>query len=320
MITPATDALTIILLALLSDGVIGWLPGLRQIFGAPVAGMEALARWLDGRLNRSQRSAANRKFRGAIAVLFMLGLSVGIGLGIDELLSQIPRGWMWEIFVVTTMLTLRRHIDASRQIRKALDSANLDGARGLLGREVSYDTSHEDAHGLARGAVEICATGFCQGLVAPAFWYAVAGLPGLIAFRAVNVTALELGIRSGPFGLTAARLDRVLNIVLAPICGVVISVSAAFAPVAKPVQAFNAMCQAARSHAALVPSWTVGAMAGALGLSLGGPRRDAPDPWIGDGRARATPQDIGRAIYIYVVAGVITAGTILVLALNAAGR
>ncbi|NQU69431.1 MAG: cobalamin biosynthesis protein [Rhodospirillales bacterium] len=320
MTLPGAEALTIILLALVGDGIIAGLPGFRHVLASPIAGMAALSRWFDGRLNRPQRSASNRKFRGAIAALLMLGLGFGIGNGLEELVSRVPRGWMWEVLLATTMLTQRRGMDTSRNIRKALDRNEPDAARSLLGREVSYDTSHEDAHGLARGAIETCAIRFCDGAVAPVFWYVVLGLPGLIAFRAINVMAHALGDRSGAFGMTAARLDRVFNIVLAPICGVVISVSAAFAPTANPVQAFKVMGDAVRGRGSLVAPWTMGAMAGALGLALGGPRRDGAEPWIGDGRARALPQDIGRAIFIYAVAGMITAGAILLLALYAAGR
>jgi adenosylcobinamide-phosphate synthase len=319
MTLPGAEALTIILLALVGDGIIAGLPGFRNVLASPIAAMAALARGLDRRLNRPQRSASNRKFRGAVAAVFMLALGFGIGAGLEELASRVPRGWMWEVLLATTMLTYRRGMDTSRNIGKALDRNEPDAARILLGREVSFDTPHEDAHGLARGAIETCAMRLCDGAVAPVFWYVVLGLPGLIAFRAVNVMAQALGDRSGAFGMTAARLDRVFNIVLAPICGVVISISAAFAPTANPVQAFKVMGAAVRGRGSLVAPWTMGAMAGALGLTLGGPRRDRSEPWIGGGRARALPQDIGRAIFIYAVAGMITAGAVLLLVLYAAG-
>ena len=128
---------------------------------------------------------------------------------------------------------------------------------------------------MARGAVETLATRFCDGAVAPVFWYAVLGLPGIFAFRAVNVMVYGLGDKSGAFGITAARLDRVLNILPAPFCGVVICVSAAFTPAANPVRAFKMTGAAVQGRAAFVAPWTLGALAGALGPALGGPRRNA---------------------------------------------
>ena len=77
MAVPETNAFTIILLALLVDAIFAGLPGFRPILGAPIAAMAALSGWLDARLNRPQRSDSNRKFRGAVAAVFMLGLAFG---------------------------------------------------------------------------------------------------------------------------------------------------------------------------------------------------------------------------------------------------
>jgi adenosylcobinamide-phosphate synthase len=323
MTIPGADALTIILLALMGDALIAGLPGIRQIVGAPVAFMAALARWLEARLNRPQRSASNRKFRGAIATVFMIGLALGVGTLFENLFAEMARGWMWTLLIAMTMLTQRRGIDAAWNIRRCLNGGDLDGARILSGPEIRHDPSHDDAHGLARGAIEISAMRFCDGAVAPAFWYIVLGLPGLMVFRVINAMAFGLGDKSGPFGLTAARLDGVLNILPAPICGLIFSVSAVFAPAANPLQAFNTMQAAIQGRAASPRPWVVGAMAGALGLALGGPRRadgaEDADGWIGDGRARAAPTDIGRAIFVAVVAWVIAVGALGFLALASAG-
>jgi adenosylcobinamide-phosphate synthase len=250
----------------------------------------------------------------------MLGLAFGIGAALEGLISQTPRGWMWELFLGSTMLTQRRGFDAAWKIRRAISGGELDTARALLDREVSHDTARDDAHALARGAIETGAMRICDGAVAPAFWYVLLGLPGLFAYRAINVMAYGLGDKAGVFAMSAARLDRVLNILPAPICGVIIAISASFAPTANPVRAFKSMRDAVQGRAAMASPWMIGTMAGALGIALGGPRPNGSEPWVGGDRARALPQDIGRANFIVAVAGVITAGAILVLALYAAGR
>ena len=114
------------------------------------------------------------------------------------------------------------------------------------------------------------------------------GLPGLFTFRAINVIAYSLGDQAGAFVKTAARLDRVLNILMAPVCGMVIAISASFAPASNPVRSLKAMRNAVRDRAALASPWMIGAMAGALGIALGGPRLNASEPWVGGDRARVT--------------------------------
>ncbi len=113
MTMPEFHAFTIILLALLADALFAGIPMLRHVLGAPVAGMAALSGWLDARLNRPQRSESNRKFRGAIAVVFMIGLAFGIGAALEGLASQSALGWMLEVLLAGAMLTQRRGFDVA---------------------------------------------------------------------------------------------------------------------------------------------------------------------------------------------------------------
>ncbi len=139
-----------------------------------------------------------------------------------------------------------------------------------------------------------------------------------MVFRTINAMALGLGDRSGPFGLTAARLDGVFNILLAPFCGLILSLSAAFAPAASPLHGFNTMRAALQGRG--VGRRGYGWRAGA---GLAGPRRNGgaadENAWIGEGRARATPSDIGRAIFVSATAWVMATGGIGLLALFATG-
>ncbi len=107
MTMPDFHAFTIILLAFLADALFAGISMLRHVLGAPVAGMAALSGWLDARLNRPQRSESNRKFRGAITVVFRIGLAFGIGAALEGLAPQSARGWMLEVFLAVAMLTQR---------------------------------------------------------------------------------------------------------------------------------------------------------------------------------------------------------------------
>jgi adenosylcobinamide-phosphate synthase len=114
------------------------------------------------------------------------------------------------------------------------------------------------------------------------------------------------------FGWAAARLDDLLNLVPARLGGLLIAAAAVFAATCRPGYAVAIMLRDARKHRSLNAGWPEGAMAGALGLALAGPRRYAEgvvtDPWIGDGTARASTSDIARALRLYRLACLIEGG------------
>ena len=145
--------------------------------------------------------------------------------------------------------------------------------------------------------------------MAPVFWYVLFGIPGLLIYKAVNTMDSMIGYRNAKyqaFGFTAARLDDVLNLIPARLGGLVITLAATVSPKANPLRAFSTMWHDASKHKSPNAGWPEGAMAGALNLSLAGPRKYAQhtqnDPWIGTGSARASAIDVDRALYIYSVA------------------
>ena len=117
--------------------------------------------------------------------------------------------------------------------------------------------------------------------------------------------------------MTAARLDDVLNLIPARLAGLFIVFASAFVPTAKPGQALKVMLRDSRFHRSFNAGWPEGAMAGALGLALAGPRhypaQTVNDPWIGDGTARATAKDISRMLYLYVTASLINGAWVAAL-------
>ena len=119
--------------------------------------------------------------------------------------------------------------------------------------------------------------------------------------------------------MTAARLDDVLNLIPARLAGLFIVFASAFVPTAKPGQALKVMLRDSRFHRSFNAGWPEGAMAGALGLALAGPRhypaQTVNDPWIGDGKQEATAKDISRGLYLFFVACLINAMWVAAIAM-----
>lgn len=320
--------LLLLLLAVALDALFGdWLD---RVLPDPARLAFRFCAAADARLNRPQRGATDRLLRGALVVLALVLIAVAAGLAAEWVGAQ-GRGWLLELLVLLCGLRGRAAWTKLRAVRRALESggaaAGQQAIQGLTRRH-AYGL---DEHGVARAAVEAAARAFDRKLVAPVFAYALLGLPGLLVWTAMDGADAALGspgVRHERFGLTAASLDDALNALPARLAALLLAVAAPFSGVtkregAKPGGAFRTMMRDARKHPSLNMGWPIAAMAGALGLSLGGPHRDGgvviAEPWIGEGRARATPADIGRALALYAVAGLILVGMVALLMWGVAG-
>lgn len=318
----APSALAVASIALLVDALLAGVPGLRGALRAPATAMDAIVGWFDAKLNRPRRDAASLGLRSAIVVLFLAGPAAVVGLALVRLAESVPHGWIIEVAAATSLLAGRRAFDLAHAVGRALRRHGAVAGRAALGREARYDTTQLDEHAIARGVIENCAARSCDGVIAPVFWFLILGLPGMCAYRAVNVAANRIGVptaRHAAFGFVAARLDQVLNALPAPICGLLLAIATAFVPGARPARALRLMTSGPRWLASPAAQWTEAAFAGALDLSLAGPRRYADGvvsgPWIGRGRSRATPGDVARAGFLFAVAYVLTTGALASLAL-----
>ena len=303
---------------------LGGLPGFRQLFSLPRSVTAFIAHKVENRLNRAHRSRRSRKIRGAILVLPIVFGAAVTGMYAAEFCRSVADGWVIEVVLIAMCVGLQRPVFTAGALRRAMARKSMDNARTVLGRVVEYETENVDEHGLARGSVELFAVRLCDGLVGPVFWYLVAGLPGLIAYRAVTTLADELSYpteKHAAFGAAAGALDRLMNLLAAPLAAFLIVVGTLFAPTARPFAAFRGMFGGAGAGRLPREGWTLGAVAGALGLSLSGPRRLdgalAAGAWIGDGRARANATDISRALWLYLIAGFLGLTPLVLMALVA---
>lgn len=318
-----SDYLFVVLCAALAlEFLVGGLPGFSQILSLPRSVSVFLAHRAGRRLNRQNRSNRSRRVRGALLVLTMLPLAAIFGLYAADFCRTLADGWIVEAVFVAMCVGLQRPLMNASALRRALARKSMERARDILGRIVEYETDNIDEHGLARGSVEIFAVRLCDGLVGPVFWYVIAGLPGIFVYCVTTVLADALAHpteKHVAFGGVAGALDRLLNFIPAPLTGMLIVAGTLFAPTARPIAAMRGIFGGAATGQSPRAAWTQGAVAGALGLSLSGPRRHdgavAPGAWIGDGRARANTTDIARAMWLYLIAGFLGVVPLVLLAL-----
>jgi len=315
------DPLIFMVIALMIDAYVGDMSVVFSRIRHPVVWIGDLVGFLDDKLNRDNRGQMDRAFRGLIVVLFVISTCAAIGWCIAWVGQNYPFGWTLELILLVALIAQRGLYDHVRQVKSGMEES-LESGREAVSHIVGRDPTQLDDHGVCRAAIESLAENFSDGVVAPIFWYVLFGFPGILVYKAVNTMDSMIGYRNErykAFGMTAARLDDILNIIPARLSGLFICLAAAVAPTANPWRALKTMLRDAGKHRSPNAGWPEGAMAGALGLALAGPRKyrenQVNDPWIGDGDARALPKDIKRALYIFVVACLINGLIVAALAL-----
>ena len=263
--------------------------------GHPVAGFGRLADSLERRVHRDSR---------AVGTVYVLGLVAGPTLlGVAGLAAT--RGRPTSRAALTALATwtvvggtsLRREAAAMAAL---LEADDLDGARARLSHLCGRDPAPLDRAGLARATVESVAENTSDAVVGPLVWGALGGLPGLLAYRAVNTLDAMVGHRSpryARFGWAAARTDDAMNLLPSRLCA---GLATALAPVVggRPAAAWSAWRRDGGKHPSPNAGPVEAAFAGALGRTLGGclayAGRVEDRPLLGDGPSPEV-RDIARA-------------------------
>jgi adenosylcobinamide-phosphate synthase len=307
MLHPALhDRLLLLSCGLALDALFGEMGPLFRALPHPVALAGRAIAALERRLNRPQRTERAKRVRGVITTALLVGAAAALGCAVP-LLCQTSRLGALEAFLVAVLLAQRSLFEHVAAVAAALARGGLGEARVAVSRIVGRDPMRLDGAGVARAAIESLAENFSDGVVAPAFWYLVGGLPGIFAYKMANTLDSMIGHKSEryrAFGWAAARLDDVLNLVPAPLSGLLLAGAAALGRDTCAERALAIMLRDGRRHRSPNAGWPEAAMAGALGLALAGPRHYAEgtvtDPYLGDGTPFATAGDIGRALGLYV--------------------
>jgi len=317
-----SDTLYVVVAALAFDALIGDPDWLWRRLPHPVALVGALIGFLDRKLNRVRRSPMHRKLAGVSAMILLLAVSSVSGFLIELALRQIAFGHLLVGLIASTLIAQRSLYQHVAQVRTAFADGGLSEARRAVSMIVGRDPDQLDEAGVSRAAIESCAENFSDGVVAPAFWLALLGLPGLIAYKAINTADSMIGHlspRYQSFGWAAARLDDLVNLIPARLSGLLI---ATVAPVAggSTITALKVMWRDAGKHRSPNAGWPESATAGALGLALAGPRRYGErivnDAFLNaEARKDATPGDIGRALNLLIAACLLQAAVYATLVL-----
>jgi adenosylcobinamide-phosphate synthase len=312
----------IVIAALVFDALIGDPEWLWRRVGHPVTLIGALIDALDRRLNRQSLSPRLRKSAGIASTAILVVSAAVVGVVVQAILQVLPAGNILIALIASVFITQRSLYHHVAWVRSAFAKGGLTGARKAVAMIVGRDPAQLDEAGVCRAAIESCAENFSDGVVAPVFWLALLGLPGLIAYRTINTADSMIGHRTEryeAFGWAAARLDDLVNLVPARLSALLL---AAAAPVAggSIATSWKIVRRDASKHRSPNAGWPESAMAGALGLALAGPRRYAEhivdDPFLNaEATSEAVPDDIGRALDLYVAACVIEAVVYAALAL-----
>ena len=312
--------LLLLLLGMALEPVLGEARGPLARLPHPVRTIGGLVAVLDRKLNRDERSFADRRLRGVLVTALVASIAAAAGWAITWAGTQVPFGWLLELAAIISLLAQRSLFRHVRAVTLALSERGLEAGRAEVANIVGRDVRQLDEHGVARAAIESCAENFSDGVVAPVFWYVLFGLPGMLAYKAVNTMDSMLGYRNErylAFGWASARLDDAANLIPARISGMLLTSAAALVPETDASRGFRTMLRDARLHRSPNAGWPEAAMAGALGLSLAGPRRYpglvVNDPWIGSGTARATARDVARALSLFAVACALNGSIVAVL-------
>ena len=296
----------VLAVALICDRLLGDPDWLWSRLPHPAVLAGRLVAVLDRLLNREDRSAGERRFAGALVAAFVLALAVATGLVLAGLVRGLPGhpvvGLLAEAVLASIFLAHKSLIGHVGVVAAAVRSGGAPAGREAVARIVGRDVSNLDEAGIARAAIESLAENLADGVVAPAFWYLVAGLPGLMAYKAVNTADSMIGYRTprhDAFGWAAARLDDLMNWIPARVAAGLIIAAAAIAGNGR--RALAAVREDAAKHDSPNAGWPEAAAAGALGLALGGPRRyceqDVDGVWLNrQGSRKADVASIDQAI------------------------
>lgn len=301
--------LIILVAALGVEALFGYPQRLYKLIGHPVTWIGALISKLDRDLNRDDESRAARKASGVLALIVLVAIPAGLAWIIQIMLASTWLGNIALVLIASTMLASRSLYDHVRDVALALRNEGLDAGRTMVGRIVGRNPETLDEHGVARAAIESLAENASDGITAPVVWFALLGLPGLAAYKAINTADSMIGHRTPrheAFGWAAARLDDLVNLPASRLTGFLFALAARFVPNGSMDNAFRAMRRDAHRHRSPNAGWPESAMAGALGLKLNGPKTygatHVDDAYMGDGRREATAADIDRALRLAGVA------------------
>lgn len=295
-------------LALILDWLIGDPDWLWRRLRHPVVLIGGIIDAWEARIRAAQASDRALFWGGLalVAVLFLLAAGVSILVYALAALNT-PLGLLIELAIVFILIAQRSLYDHVRRVADALRRDGLEAGRRAVAMIVGRDVTQLETSGVSKAAVESLAENLSDGVIAPVFWYAIGGLPGVIFYKAVNTADSMIGHRTAEyeqFGKAAAVLDDILNWLPARLTAWFVA-CAGLVEGRAVSDTWQIVRRDAPTHRSPNAGWPEAAFAAVLGLSLGGPRAYGKDRVDGavlnaSGRQEASAYDIDRALALMV--------------------
>lgn len=284
----------LLLVAMILDALIGEPRWLWSRAPHPIVLMGRVIGWCDRAFNNGAQ-----RLNGA---LVMAGLGLG-ALALGWVIAALPLGWLWQILIAAVLLAQRSLVQHVAAVAQGLRRSLTEGRRAVA-MIVGRDVRDLDEAAVSRAAIESAAENMSDGVIAPAFWFLVGGLPGLLFYKITNTADSMIGHRTpryAAFGWAAARLDDVLNYIPARLTALLIALVRLLS--GGGPAALRCAYRDGPKHRSVNAGWPEAAMASSLGLSLSGPRayggEMTADAVLNAGGTRAaSPGDISAAVRV----------------------
>jgi adenosylcobinamide-phosphate synthase len=274
--------------AMLLDAALGEPKAIWDRYPHPAVLMGRVVGWCDARFN----TGANRRAKGVAVMVALAMLAVALG----RFIAFLPDFGIIEVLVAAILLAQRSLVQHVAAVARGLRTSLRDGQRAVA-MIVGRDTDVLDRSGVARSAIESAAENLSDGVIAPAFWFLVAGLPGLMLYKITNTADSMIGHmtpRHREFGWAAARFDDLLNLIPARLSALLVALTNGWTDAAP-------ILRDAPLHRSPNAGWPEAAVACVQGIALAGPRsyhgQMTDYPWVyPEGRRELGPDDIDQTI------------------------
>ena len=292
--------------ALLIGWVLDLLLGDPQRLPHPVVGFGRMISWGEHRLNKG----AHRKLKGAFLAITLILLVFLATFLLRYLFSKLPSPFgegmgvrlLFDIIIIFYCLAGTTLIREVRNVFLALDRS-LEEGREQVARIVGRDTSELSAQEVRTAALETLAENLSDGVIAPLFWLALLGTPGMLTYKMVNTLDSMIGYRTErykDFGCWAARIDDVANYIPARLTALLMALPHAILNFDFSI--FNFIKKNGKNHASPNSGYPEAALAGILNCRFGGPHYYFGElfdkPYIGENDRELTTDDMKKAVRV----------------------
>ena len=287
------DSWIIVILPLLLGWILDLIIGDPAKLPHPIVWFGKAIAFGEKRLNKGRY----RKLKGVVMAIFLIVLVFTATYALGTVLPPFGRVGVGSLLVFYCLAgtTLIREV---RQVFLAVDRS-LEEGRKQVARIVGRDTSELSAQEVRTAALETLAENLSDGVIAPLFWFALLGVPGMLAYKMVNTLDSMIGYKTErykDFGCWAAHIDDIANYIPARLTAVLMAVAN---------MSLYTLCfsfKYGRNHASPNSGYPEAALAGILNCRFGGPHyyfgQLFDKPYIGDNERELTTTDMKKAVRI----------------------